>query len=101
MNVFQMAFGWQQPYKTECRAYFLKIARFYITLPVYGFVVTAVNFAIYWVVKHASKWMKMRDLSAEAMFQTTLVFALQFFNMTFPLLMLNLNFESNAWIRKI
>ena len=70
-------------------------------MPVYGVAVCIVNYALKRIVLAGTRWMRFKEITAEAKFQMTLLFVLQFVNVCLPLLMINLNLENMEWVQSI
>lgn len=76
LNVVQLAFGWQQQYQQQCTDYLVHISDYYLALPVYGLVIAVINWALKKIVTMGTVWLRYRDITSEAKFQMTMVFAL-------------------------
>jgi len=101
LNVLQLAYGWQQKYQSRCPEYLKNVTRYYFALPAYGIIVATTNFALRKIVEFGSSWLKFTDITSEAKFQMTLLYGLQFFNMTVPLLLINFNFSEAEWVTRV
>lgn len=101
LNILQLAFGWQQKYQDRCEEYIGKVNNYYYSLPAYGLVVSIVNWALKMTVKNGSRWLKFKDITTEAKFQMTFLYALQLINMSLPLAVMNLDFSHEEWIYDI
>lgn len=71
---------------------------YYLALPVYGIFIALINWVIKQMVRVFSKWLKFKDITSEAKFKMVVTFAVQFFNLTVPLLIINLNFSQIEWV---
>ena len=92
LNIFLLAYGWQEEYQDRCPDYLNNINYYYFALPVYGLATSFTNIALTAVVEFGTAWLKFTNITSEAKFKLTLVWFLLWINMTTPLLLVYFNF---------
>ena len=101
MDILQLAYGWQDRYRSRCPEYVASIIYYYLSMPVFGLAVQMVNLAMSKTVVYAARWFKFRDVTSEGIFQMTFLYFLLVFNMLLPQVMVNLNFSDKTIIKTV
>lgn len=101
VNIMELAFGYQSKYKDKCSDYLSNVHKYYLALPGYGLLIAFFNWILKKLVEFTAIWYRFKDITGEATFQLTLLYAMQLVNMTLPLLMTNFNFSETAWVSSV